>query len=54
MRPGCPRPLAVGLARRDEILGEVQRASQKDERNGVAWASGGEDGPVLDYAARRT
>ena len=54
MRPGCPRSLAVGLARRDEILGEVQRASQKEERNGVAWAGGGEEGPMLDYAACRT
>jgi hypothetical protein len=46
--------LAVGLSRRDEILGEVQRASQKEERNAVAGAGGGEDGPALDYAACRT
>ena len=33
--------LAVGLARWDEILGEVQRVSQKKERNGVVWAVAG-------------
>jgi hypothetical protein len=43
----------VGLARWDEILGDT-RTGQKGREDGVAWAGGGEDRPVLDYAARRT
>jgi hypothetical protein len=53
MRPGVSAfsgrwPCPVG----DEILGTESEPEGRKERG--RWAGGGEDRPVLDYAARRT